>query len=287
MFDELFLEDGDLLELVQLEALLKRNKKIEPKVSRKQAIQKARSVVKDVLKDSKYSNFKKSIKEDNHWYYKQAQELWINGEDDEEAFGFIYRVDGWDAYPKLREDYDEFDKELNSFIKDINEEIKDIGYTLTTDGDWDTFNLILVDGSTVREETDIEESSTFNKIFVLPAKVRKYAKKAGKPVNDISDYIKYGYNAGLREVIKRSKDIDELQYLRADANTLIPTLKTIKERVKLCRELGETTKTEPYYKYIKKHYIDKGITEKDVQNAIDEIHNQNKLISERIKELKK
>lgn len=133
---------------------------------------------------------------------------------------------------------------------------------------------------------DIEESSFINKAFILPAKIKSYGRKAGKPVNSIVDYINYGHNAGLNEVIKNSKDIDELKYLREDTYTVIPTLNTIKERIKLCKELGETKKTKGYYKFIKKNYIDKGITEKDVQRAIDGTRETLKLISQRIKELK-
>ena len=83
-----------------------------------------------------------------------------------------------------------------------------------------------------------------------------------------------------------SKDIDELQYIKTDSHTLIPTINTIKKRIGLCKKLGKNDTTESYYDYIKKHYIDKGITEKDCDACLDELKKQDKMISDRIKELK-
>ena len=132
---------------------------------------------------------------------------------------------------------------------------------------------------------DIEESSFLSKLM-LPFKIRKYNSEEGVSINDISDFIKHGYNPGFRKLIDKSTDIDELIYLRNDHRTLIPQLVTIKERIKLCKELGETNKTKNYYKGIKKIYIDKGITEKQVQKSIDECYITIDIINKRIKELK-
>lgn len=138
---------------------------------------------------------------------------------------------------------------------------------------------------TVELEMSINESSYLSKLS-LPFKIKKYGKEEGFVVKEIADLLKKHYNPGVRKLIEKSTDIDELQYIKKDTRTLIPTINKIKERIKLCKDLGETSKTSSYYKYIKKHYIDKGITEKDCDMTIDEIHNQEKIINNRIKELK-
>lgn len=137
----------------------------------------------------------------------------------------------------------------------------------------------------VELEESLEESSTLSKLM-LPAKIRKYGKEEGFVVKELSDYLKKHYNPGLRKVIEKSKDIDELQYIKRDTRTLIPTINKIKERIGLCKKLGKTDKTKNYYDYIKKHYIDKGITEKDCDMCLEEIKKQEKIINDRIKELK-
>lgn len=152
------------------------------------------------------------------------------------------------------------------------------------------YDFFLEDGDLLEQVELIEaiEESSFISKLMLPIKIRRGSKKEeGIVIRNITDYLRHHYNPGLRKVIRDSKDIDELQYIRADTNTMIPTLNKIKDRIKLCKELGETKQTAPYYKYIKKNYIDKGITEKDCEICIDEIHKQNKMISDKIKELKK
>ena len=133
---------------------------------------------------------------------------------------------------------------------------------------------------------DINESSFISKLM-LPIKIRKNGRKEGYVVGNMVDYLKKGYNPGLRKVIEQSKDIDELQYIRRDTQTMVPTIQKVKERISLCKKLGKTDKTKGYYDYIKKHYIDNGITEKHCDIALEEIKKQNKMISDRIKELKK
>jgi DNA replicative helicase MCM subunit Mcm2 (Cdc46/Mcm family) len=138
----------------------------------------------------------------------------------------------------------------------------------------------------IMNESYIEESSFLSKLFMQP-RVRAINKKKGVSITSMEDLIKHHHNPGLLEIVKTSKDIDELEYIKKDTHGVFPTLEKIKERIGLCRELGETSKTSSYYKYIKKHYIDKGITEKDVDKTIEELKKQEKLINERIKELKK
>lgn len=150
------------------------------------------------------------------------------------------------------------------------------------------FELFLEDGDLLEEvelQESLEESSTLSKLM-LPGKIRKYGKEEGFVVKELSDYLKKHYNPGLRKLIQNSNDIDELQYIKTDTRTLIPTIKKIKERIGLCKKLGNTDKTKNYYDYIKKHYIDKGITEKDCDACLDEIKKQENMINDRIKELK-
>lgn len=151
------------------------------------------------------------------------------------------------------------------------------------------FELFLEDGDLLEEvelQESLEESSTLSKLM-LPGKIRKYGKEEGFVVKELSDYLKKHYNPGLRKLIQNSKDIDELQYIKKDSHTLIPTINIIKKRIGLCKKLGKNDTTESYYDYIKKHYIDKGITEKDCDDCLDELKKQDKMISDRIKELKK
>lgn len=272
MFDDE--ETWGFEESVQLEGFFKKKKKIEPTIPEKQAISKAIQIMKNVLKD--YDNqFKKSIK--------------IKHESDDEDKIIVGHYDVWDYSSKARDEsvYEEWDKMFSSFIDNINKELNPYGYYIDIDGDWDDGYLILESPAVVKESyEEIQESSALSKM-TLQSKVRRYNKQQGTKVNNIVDMIKHGYNPGLRTLIKNSKDIDELQYIKKDTHTMIPTLEKIKERIGLCKKLGETSQTESYYKYIKKNYIDAGITEKDVQKAIDEVKVQDKLINDRIKELKK
>lgn len=265
----------DLEESTILEGFFKKKKKIEPTIPEKQAIPKAIQIMKNILKD--YDNqFKKSIK--------------IKHEsDDEDEYITVGHYDVWDYSSKARDEsvYEEWDKMFSSFIDDTNKELNQYGYYIDIDGDWDDGYLTLESPAVVKESyEEIQESSALSKM-TLQAKVRRYNKQQGTKVNNIVDMIKHGYNPGLRTLIKNSKDIDELQYIKKDTHTIIPTLEKIKERIGLCKKHGETSQTESYYKYIKKNYIDAGITEKDVQKAIDEIKVQDKLINDKIKELKK
>ena len=139
----------------------------------------------------------------------------------------------------------------------------------------------------VKSESSLAESNYLSKL-ALPYKIKKINKKEGVTINDVSDFIKNGgVNPGYRTVVKNSKDIEELQYLRTDIRTTIPVLTKIKERIKKCKELGETKETKNYYKGIKKLYIDKGITEKDVEKALNGVNETIDMINERIKELRK
>ena len=148
--------------------------------------------------------------------------------------------------------------------------------------------LFLEDGDlleAVEIQTIIDESSFLSKL-ALPIKIGAHNKKEGVTIGSAVDLIKKGYNPGIRNIIKTSKDIDELQYIRADIRSVIPSLQKVKERITLCKQLGDTKKTSGDYKFIKKHYIDTGITERQVQKTIDNLHSDIELAGKRIKELK-
>lgn len=132
----------------------------------------------------------------------------------------------------------------------------------------------------------LHESSYLSKL-ALPLKIKKINKSKNVIINGYPDLIKYHYNPGLRQICQTSKDIDELKYLRDDTRTSIPTLNKIQERMYNCRKLGECKKTKSYYKYIKKKYLDKGLTETDVKKTIIETQKTIQICSSRIKELNK
>lgn len=132
----------------------------------------------------------------------------------------------------------------------------------------------------------LDESSYLSKL-ALPLKVKKINKSKGVSITCMGDLIKYHYNPGLRQICQTSKDIDEIKYLRDDIRTSIPQLNKIQERMYNCRKLGECDKTKSYYKYIKKKYLDRGLTENDVKQTIVETQKTIQVCNNRIKELKK
>lgn len=107
----------------------------------------------------------------------------------------------------------------------------------------------------------IKESSFADKLKLQP-RIAKINKKYGLSIKNYPSLVKNHYNPGFREVINTSKDIDELNYIRQDTRSALATLNKIKERILLCKSLGETPKTKSYYKFIKKNYIDQGLTER-------------------------
>ena len=135
------------------------------------------------------------------------------------------------------------------------------------------------------ENEYVEESSFLSKLFMQP-KVRAINKKKGVSIKSVPDIVKHHGNPGLLEIVRTSNDIDELQYIKKDTSGIYSTLEKIKERIKLCKELGDSSKTSSYYKYIKKEYIDEGLTEKDVEKTIESLRKQDELITKRVKELK-
>lgn len=67
------------------------------------------------------------------------------------------------------------------------------------------------------------------------------------------------------EVIQKIKYKKDLETMRREVNVSIYTYDKIAERVEKIEKLGECKETAPYYKSLKKNYIDKGITSKDMK----------------------
>lgn len=136
------------------------------------------------------------------------------------------------------------------------------------------------------EESSVEESSFISKL-TLQSKIRKYNKANGTNVRDMADLLKHHKNPGLEEYVKKSRDIEELEYIRNDTRPLKYTLTKIRNRIALINQKGECKETKSYYKGIKKLYLDKGIRLNDVDKTLEWYEEFMKLISSRIKELKK
>ena len=150
-------------------------------------------------------------------------------------------------------------------------------------------DLFLEDGDLLEqvkfyEEYFIDESSFLSKL-TLSAKIKKLNSQSKTPVNGYPDLIKYHNNPGMKKYIEKSNDIDELYYLKKDLQSTFSTLRKIGDRIKLCKS-GENKTNSSYYKYIKKHYIDQGLTEKDVDKTIEELNKLIKYINDKIKKLK-
>lgn len=136
------------------------------------------------------------------------------------------------------------------------------------------------------KESSVEESSFVSKL-TLQSKIIKYNKANGTNVSNMSDLIKHHKNPGLEAYVKKSRDIEELEYIRNDTRQIKPTLTKIRNRIVLINQKGECKETKSYYKGIKKLYLDKGIKLNDVDKTLEWYEEFMKLISDRIKELKK
>lgn len=93
---------------------------------------------------------------------------------------------------------------------------------------------------------------------------------------------------GILGLVKKTKKLEDLQFLKKDYYNAISTFKRILHNMKNCEQLGDCEKTKNYYKGIKSKYFDKGITSKDVELTIkwyETVYLPE--INKRIKELKK
>jgi hypothetical protein len=128
-------------------------------------------------------------------------------------------------------------------------------------------------------EIVLDESSNWHKIL-LATKV--------KPRQELDETYKKHSHPGYLNMIKSLKDLDDVNYIRKDIGVWDYNSKKIKERLEKCYKLGDCAETKNYYKFIKKKYIDKGITVKDVE-ATNKWFNEvaRKALNDRAKELKK
>ena len=106
-----------------------------------------------------------------------------------------------------------------------------------------------------------------------------------KPKQKLEESFKKHNYPGLLNFVNTCKSIDQLKYIRKDTASTKSSLNTILKRVKSV----EDGKGDPKWENnIKKLYINKGITSKDVQAYIDWLYGPfNKAISDRIETLKK
>ena len=106
------------------------------------------------------------------------------------------------------------------------------------------------------------------------------------PHQNIDETFRKHKYEGLLNLAKRTKKLEDLKYLRQDANSGVRMFTKIKTRIESCSKHGLNDDTENYYKGIKKDYLDKGITAKDVQLTIDWFNNAYiKYLNERIEEV--
>ena len=105
-----------------------------------------------------------------------------------------------------------------------------------------------------------------------------------KPKQKLEESFKKHTYPGLLNFVSSCKSIEQLQFLRKDTRTAISQIGIILERVKAV----EDGKGDPKWENnIKKLYIDKGITSKDVQAYLDWLKGPfNKAIADRIASLK-
>ena len=138
------------------------------------------------------------------------------------------------------------------------------------------------------ESFEYIEEGYLNQLF-MSVPIKAYNAKNKTPINNMGDLLKYHKNPGLVNYVKNCKKIEDLRYIKKDSGShmIIPQIKVIKERISLCKELGECDKTKSYYKGIKKLYLDRGITEKDCDATIEWCKELDKLIADKIAELKK
>lgn len=147
----------------------------------------------------------------------------------------------------------------------------------------DTMYYMTIDKN-VKTESYIEEGYRTQLTMSIP--VKKYNKSKGISINGIPDLVYYHKNPGLEHLVSITSKVEDLSYIRRDTIRIIPTLEKIKTRIPLCKH-GETPKNKSYYKGIKKNYLDRNLTEKDVELTIKWVRDICNTISEKIRKLKK
>lgn len=133
-------------------------------------------------------------------------------------------------------------------------------------------------------ESSIEEGA-LNRTFGLPYKINKQMKKDGIK-KGYAELIKNHGNPSMDKVIMKEKDISDISYVRRDNNAAITQIRMIGDRIDKCKQLGDCKETHGYYESIKKNYLDKGLTKKDCELAIEGLKKSNAMYTERIKQLR-
>lgn len=119
--------------------------------------------------------------------------------------------------------------------------------------------------------------------FMNKAFITRYRKPKLKP----EQFYKLHKYPGMLNMVKHTNSIEDLNYLKRDYYSSAKFFKSIEERINKCIALGDSKETHSYYKGIKKKFIDKGITSRDVQlyaKWCDDVYS--KAINDKIKQLK-
>lgn len=112
-----------------------------------------------------------------------------------------------------------------------------------------------------------------------------------KPAQDLVTSFKKHSHPGLMNALKSCKDADDVRYMKKDISNSIRTLEIISQRVKYFSTHDPDPEDETEIKickYIRKHYIDKGVKYTDVDAYAKWL--KDKFIpacNSRLKELKK
>lgn len=107
------------------------------------------------------------------------------------------------------------------------------------------------------------------------------------PKKSIDQILKTHKYEGLLNMATKLTKEEDVYYLIKDSRTGIKQFTTIMERIEKCNKLGDCKETHNYYKYIKKNFIDRGITVKDAELTIKwytEVYNP--ALKARLKEIK-
>lgn len=141
---------------------------------------------------------------------------------------------------------------------------------------------------------DIEESYFISNDFFMQS-INEYGQfqKATlgfkiKPHKNLEQILKDHKYEGILNLAKTTNKLGDLEYLRKDYQSGKTLFKTLIVRIDKVNKLGLCKETKPYYKSIKKLYIDNGITVKDVEATLKWYEdNYVPVLNQRIKELRK
>ena len=145
---------------------------------------------------------------------------------------------------------------------------------------------------TETEDEEVEESYSIYNDYIQSIEEYSFIDKATlsfriKDKQKFQEILKAHKYEGILNFVKSTNKIGDLEYLKKDYQSIKPLCTKLIERIDKCNKLGECKETKKYYKGVKKHYIDNGVTSKDVQLTLkwyEEVYKP--AILNRIKELK-